>query len=680
MRNHRFVSLGLLSLSLGLAACNDDTSSITNDETGTESGDGDGDGDPSGDGDGDGDGDPSGDGDGDPSGDGDGDPTGDGDGDPTGDGDGDPDDAEIRVLHLGVDAPAVDIYVNGSETPAIEDLAFTDGTGYIPLPPATYTVDIAPADTSLAASVFQIDVDLAAQTSYSAVANGRLADASFGVGAFIDDADDIDAGDTRLRVTHYAPAVGQVDIYNLADDSVLLADVDYGGSAVLDVPAGAYRLGVDVDDDAVYDLVFSVPDLGGGNLVNVYATNEEPGADSGRVFLLAHLPDGSTARVDADPKLRALHLGVGAPAVDVFVNDDPTPVVTNLAFTEGTGYLDVPPGAYKIDVAPTGDGIGAAINLATDLALAAGTKYTAAAVDTLADLAGLALVDDDLGIAADQIRLQVVHAAPGVGEVDIWELSGPAMLLEDVPFTGSGVLDLPVGAYEIGIDVDNDAVPDLAFAIPELPGGSLYNVYAANEAGGAVFLLAQLPDGSTVRIDPNPCLLGPVWFADRGEFDLLSPNAVLEDFEGSNAVADALLQCLAPVSAVENACYDTGEIIDGVTFDSFPTGNALAVAPPELGVNPTSVVVVQDAANGLSASFAGPTNRVGFDLWSVLIDSTMAVTAYGEDDVVLATADIEANTLAPVFVGLCTPNAITRVEVLTVATAEAVDDFAFGNE
>ncbi|HEY8946431.1 MAG TPA: hypothetical protein VIM73_19405, partial [Polyangiaceae bacterium] len=99
------------------------------------------------------------------------------------------------------------------------------------------------------------------------------------------------------------------------------------------------------------------------------------------------------------------------------------------------------------------------------------------------------------------------HAAPGVGQVDIWNLpasGAPASLWSNVDFGAAGAaLDLEAGAYRIGIDVDNDATPDLTFALPDLEAGAFVNVFAVNDEDANVFLIAQLRDGTTARIDPE---------------------------------------------------------------------------------------------------------------------------------------------------------------------------------
>ena len=101
--------------------------------------------------------------------------------------------------------------------------------------------------------------------------------------------------------------------------------------------------------------------------------------------------------------------------------------------------------------------------------------------------------------------MRAIHAAPDVGEVDIWnvtDMANPSPLYVDFPFRAIGdYLEIPAGSYVLGFDVDNDAVPDLNFNTGTLPEGSIINIFAINK-GAVVFLIAQLQDGSTLRINP----------------------------------------------------------------------------------------------------------------------------------------------------------------------------------
>jgi len=211
-------------------------------------------------------------------------------------------------------------------------------------------------------------------------------------------------------------------------------------------------------------------------------------------------------------EIRVLHLGVNAPGVDVFANGE-GPVVDNLEFRNSTAYLMVPTGTSTFEVSVTGTSVEEAV-LAPEVDLAADTKYTAVAIGDLNETDGapglqaIAIVDDDADIDAANVRITVVHAAPAVGEVDIWEISdlkNPVALLEDVPFGASaGLPDIPAGPLEIGVDVDNDAVPDVTFSVDATAAaGAQVNVYANNDAEGAVALVLQLPDGTVLPIAAN---------------------------------------------------------------------------------------------------------------------------------------------------------------------------------
>ncbi len=205
--------------------------------------------------------------------------------------------------------------------------------------------------------------------------------------------------------------------------------------------------------------------------------------------------------------VRVLHLSPDAPGVDVFVDGGKDPVVQNLTFPGGTPYIEVPAGTYTFDVAATGTTAEDAVLTIKDLALEAGSSYTAVALNKLSSITALPLVDDYANLAAGNIRIRAVHAAAAVGQVDIWNVTDPANpspLYENVDFGVAGkALDVPAGAYALGIDVNDDKKPDLTFSLPSLPAGTAANVFAVNDAAGKVFLLAELRDGSTVRVDPQ---------------------------------------------------------------------------------------------------------------------------------------------------------------------------------
>ncbi len=214
--------------------------------------------------------------------------------------------------------------------------------------------------------------------------------------------------------------------------------------------------------------------------------------------------DTADTEVADQGQVRVIHMSPDAPNVDVFVDGIDDPVVTDLSYPNTTAYLDLDVGTYTFRVSATGSSADDAVLVFEDVEVTTGLKLTAGAYNEVASLEGFALVDDTEGLADTDIRVTVVHAAPAVGAVDIWEISGePVQLLDNVPFGASATLpDLPSQAYVIGVDVNEDGVPDLTWNIPALPGGTQANLYAANQ-GEDVFLIAQLAEGATLRLDPN---------------------------------------------------------------------------------------------------------------------------------------------------------------------------------
>ena len=208
--------------------------------------------------------------------------------------------------------------------------------------------------------------------------------------------------------------------------------------------------------------------------------------------------------------VRVVHLSPDAPAVDVYANGGA--VVENVAFPAGSGYLTVPTGEYTFEVAPAGTSADDVLPVNLSAPLEADTYYTAIAhgyLDSSNGNNGFAIspfVQDMSEITEGNFRVQVVHAAAGIGQVDIWNITdadNPTPLIENFDYGADATTELPTGiAFVLGVDVDDDASPDVVFDIPDSLTGFV-GVYAANDVAGAPFLFAHLEDGTTVRLDPR---------------------------------------------------------------------------------------------------------------------------------------------------------------------------------
>lgn len=147
--------------------------------------------------------------------------------------------AELFVLH-GVPGLTVDVYVNGALT--LDD--FTPGTlaGPLSLDPGTYSVAITAADAADASApvLGPIDLPLAANTSYTAVAHLDAADAPT-ASLFTNNLGVVPAGEGRLTVRHVAAAPA-VDV--LAGGNAIIEDLENPDESVLTVPGATYSVAV----------------------------------------------------------------------------------------------------------------------------------------------------------------------------------------------------------------------------------------------------------------------------------------------------------------------------------------------------------------------------------------------------------------------------------------------------
>ncbi|GEA86665.1 DUF4397 domain-containing protein [Cellulomonas cellasea] len=150
-----------------------------------------------------------------------------------------PGNASLSVLH-GVPGLTVDVWVNGERT--LDD--FTPGTlaGPLDLPPGTYSVAITAADAADASApaIGPVDLALAADTNYTAVAHLDGAGAPTAT-LFTNDTSTIAAGQGRLTVRHTAAAPA-VDV--LAGGTAVISNLSNPNEQKLDLPAGTVSAAV----------------------------------------------------------------------------------------------------------------------------------------------------------------------------------------------------------------------------------------------------------------------------------------------------------------------------------------------------------------------------------------------------------------------------------------------------
>ena len=178
-------------------------------------------------------------------------------------------DARLRVLHASPDAPAVDVYLDGSE--AVSDLAFGSITDYVPVPSGAHAVQVFPSSANGSGTPV-IDVPtltLDAGKDYTVAAVGKLADIEPLV--LVDNNGAPAAGNAHIRVVHVSPDAPNVDIF-AAGAGVVVPDLAFKeASAYLPLPAGSYDL--EVRGAGSQTAVLSLPDtqLEAGRVYTAFA-------------------------------------------------------------------------------------------------------------------------------------------------------------------------------------------------------------------------------------------------------------------------------------------------------------------------------------------------------------------------------------------------------------------------
>ncbi|MBD3419747.1 MAG: DUF4397 domain-containing protein [Chitinivibrionales bacterium] len=291
----------------------------------------------------------------------------------------------------------------------------------------------------------------------------------------------VDPQTARLQVIHNAadPGAALVDIY--LDGQLLLNDFGFRqASPYIDAPAET-------------DISVAVAPASSQTVADSIATFDLR-LDSGHTYVavangvldptsFAANPDGKSIAFTIWPKAMAreaashndkvefmvVHGATDAPAVDVHARGG-AKLVTGAAYGDMTGYLEVPPAKYILDITPKDDANTLVAAFEADLSGLAGSAAVVFASGFLAPSSNsdgeafgifAALPSGDVVEfpALQTARLQVIHNAadPGAASVDIY-LDG-AMLIDDFAFrAASAYIDAPAGKQiTVGVAPDNSS-------------------------------------------------------------------------------------------------------------------------------------------------------------------------------------------------------------------------------
>jgi len=179
--------------------------------------------------------------------------------------------AQVRVLHGVGDAPAVDVYANGTEL--IDALEFANITPYAEVPAGTYLIQVVPDGATIEEGpvVIEAELEFGDGTMTTVAATGTLAGEAGITPQVVADMPEPNAEGVQLRASHFSFDAPAVDIAPVGGEPVLTNVSFPATSEYLNLPAGA--LDLEIRGAGSPDAVFTIPtlDLAAGNSYSAYA-------------------------------------------------------------------------------------------------------------------------------------------------------------------------------------------------------------------------------------------------------------------------------------------------------------------------------------------------------------------------------------------------------------------------
>jgi uncharacterized protein YgiM (DUF1202 family) len=312
--------------------------------------------------------------------------------------------ANVRFVHAIPGAGAVDIYINGGI--ALSNVNFGEASTYLSVPAGEHTVTVTP--TGIATPLWEQAISASDGQTATFIASDP---STLQFDAYLENLNTTEFGSTRLLLIHAVADAPEVDVV-LAEPVMLNGALQDAGTALanamgyragfgdFDLPAQTYSVNVLVSGTS--DIVLENVDLkltsGTSHIAIVYGTAAQP---------QALLTSAMATPNDGDGFVRFAHGIVGAPAVDVYVND--TLLVPGLTPDQPSQHIGLPAGEHSVllRAAGTEDEV-----ISGSLVVDGSAAQTVVAIAD-ADGAQLASFADDIsGVSGESVVASVINAVP----------------------------------------------------------------------------------------------------------------------------------------------------------------------------------------------------------------------------------------------------------------------------
>ena len=199
------------------------------------------------------------------------------------------------------------------------------------------------------------------------------------------------------------------------------------------------------------------------------------------LFILASCSedDGSTNSQVETAQVLVAHTSPDAPGVDLLL--DGAVVGNNLEYPNNTGYLEIEEGTRNVQVNVTGT---ATTVIDADLPVVKDLVYSVFAVDEVANLAPLVILDDLTTPANGNAHVRFIHLSPDAPAVDITTTDG-TIVFGDYEFKEySAFSPLPVGTYDLQVRLQGTSTVVLDLPGITVDNQKIYTVFAKGFVAG----------------------------------------------------------------------------------------------------------------------------------------------------------------------------------------------------
>jgi hypothetical protein len=425
--------------------------------------------------------------------------------------------AHMRVAHFSIDAGPVDVYVNGEAV--LTNMSYPDVSNWIAQPAGTYSVAVAPAETSLEEAVIgPLDIELAADDWITVAAIGLAGNNTLTAQVLVEDFSPMNGGEARVSMFHAAASLPPVNI--VAGEATLVTQLGYPGTY------GPESDGFDTTDVVAQVYDFEIQDENGETLADIGNLN----LGQNRNYFIAVIGTGITPQFTvvtsdlealmAEPEpevdlsqldlgtgtlyVRVGHFSPGTQAVDVYINGALSDI-QGLEFMGLTDWVEMDAGVYTVAIAPAGTSLEEAV-IEKDVPLATDTVITMAAIGALStENLDIALIEEDYSATAPSMtRLSIFHAVPDAPLMSL--VANGTTLIQGLGYPGyfegegDGFATVDVVAQEYALSVtldDGTEVADLGTLL--LGQGRNYFIVVGGLANDPLYLIERTDIGDLAK-------------------------------------------------------------------------------------------------------------------------------------------------------------------------------------